>query len=633
MQSAMLQPRTALVVDSDRAFAAKLEKLMVPLGVRVEIVHDGVAAIARIAKGGLDIVVTELSLPKIDGFRVIEELRKHATPAVTGAVAVSHFASLRTEASERKEALGIAAVIAKNGPLEAAMRALRRTLPAPLDARDNAALAPQEPPQVRAQRVTQAEASRLAAILDSGLMDEAAPPDDELQRLVADVAREFGVSTALITFVLEGKQWFKAYSGISGAFLADRGSPRDVSFCKHVVEADRPRPLIVPDAAVHPAFMKNPHVVDGSVRSYAGAPLVTSAGHVLGTLCLIDTAPSRLDVAAIDRLSLLARRVAGYLELQAQANRDRRLVTQLRGQVTQLEGERARVAHVAERLASVLDHLEEAVLLIAGDDRHVVFANDAAARAFGKPRDALIGLARDALVAHVATLADDAVELRRALAVPERGPYAGQAEIVLAVPKRRVLRWSAKPIVVDGAAAQMSTFVDITAEHDLAEAREREAHVDQLTGLLNRRGLDAALERELARRERAAAHGAGPMSFVLFDIDHFKRVNDQHGHGVGDVVRASVANVLRETFRGSDLVARWGGEEMLAVLPDVDENGARFAAERARTALRAAAATMPVAVTVSAGVSLLEGDDVQAALKRADERLYRAKAEGRDRVV
>jgi diguanylate cyclase (GGDEF)-like protein len=161
------------------------------------------------------------------------------------------------------------------------------------------------------------------------------------------------------------------------------------------------------------------------------------------------------------------------------------------------------------------------------------------------------------------------------------------------------------------------------------EARERDgSRTDHLTGLGNRRACEEAIEREVARATRENAS----VTLVLFDLDHFKAVNDNHGHHVGDLVLRAVAGALREASRASDLAARWGGEELLAILPRTDLRGARLFAERVRSSV-AALDDLPCRVTVSAGMAeWTRGQDVAAVLARADARLYEAKRGGRNRV-
>jgi len=168
-------------------------------------------------------------------------------------------------------------------------------------------------------------------------------------------------------------------------------------------------------------------------------------------------------------------------------------------------------------------------------------------------------------------------------------------------------------------------------QEGLRESLRHAAQTDPLTGVLNRHGLLPHLRRELARAERQGP----PLSVALCDIDHFKRVNDTHGHAAGDGVLRDFADSLRAHARASDLVARWGGEEFLLVLPDTDAEAARRVVERIRTR-RAAAPRSVRSVTFSAGVASTSGgegaSDVDALLAQADARLYAAKAT-RDTVV
>jgi diguanylate cyclase (GGDEF)-like protein len=158
---------------------------------------------------------------------------------------------------------------------------------------------------------------------------------------------------------------------------------------------------------------------------------------------------------------------------------------------------------------------------------------------------------------------------------------------------------------------------------------------DPLTGCLNRRGLDHALAREIARSTRAGSE----LSLLAIDLDHFKAINDTHGHVAGDIVLREFGALLVHTARAGDIVARAGGEEFLALLPDTDLGGAHRAALRLCDSVR----THPFLVngkrmhlTISIGVASTAaiGNDVtgRTMIERADEALYDAKRAGRDRV-
>jgi diguanylate cyclase (GGDEF)-like protein len=157
------------------------------------------------------------------------------------------------------------------------------------------------------------------------------------------------------------------------------------------------------------------------------------------------------------------------------------------------------------------------------------------------------------------------------------------------------------------------------------------ACMDELTGLLNRRGFFAAA-RELSAQQ---ARYSEPVSVLLFDLDHFKKINDRYGHAAGDAALRQFAETVSSKMRASDVVARFGGEEFVAMLPGTIGDAA-VAAERVRLAFEATGANIagqPLAATVSIGVaSGVAGADLSAILSAADAALYRAKENGRNRV-
>ena len=156
---------------------------------------------------------------------------------------------------------------------------------------------------------------------------------------------------------------------------------------------------------------------------------------------------------------------------------------------------------------------------------------------------------------------------------------------------------------------------------------------DPLTGLLNRRGLMACLEMHFRSRTAGSAH------LLIVDIDHFKRINDTHGHQMGDLVLGRVAQVLQATARKGDLICRLGGEEFLVVALDIEPAGVFLLAERLREAIShsevpSISAQGPIRCTVTIGVSesFSHPQALDAVLQQADAALYRGKASGRDRV-
>lgn len=165
---------------------------------------------------------------------------------------------------------------------------------------------------------------------------------------------------------------------------------------------------------------------------------------------------------------------------------------------------------------------------------------------------------------------------------------------------------------------------------------EQLAQTDPLTQLLNRRALT---ERITAEMERALRYDS-TMALLMIDLDHFKKVNDTHGHLVGDDVLRDVGQLLGDTIRTTDIVARYGGEEFLVLLPETDDAGAEAFAERIRAAVEQHAfvsdsLTEPLRLTASVGVAIYPAariESVEDLFARADAALYRAKADGRNRV-
>lgn len=202
------------------------------------------------------------------------------------------------------------------------------------------------------------------------------------------------------------------------------------------------------------------------------------------------------------------------------------------------------------------------------------------------------------------------------------------AEIVVI---RDVTEWHTQRMRLAEANANLSRQI-----HTIDRLREElaeQAVRDPLTGLHNRRYLSRALGFEMAR---VRADGL-ELSLVVIDLDHFKRVNDEHGHDVGDAVLAAAADALRAGLRATDTLVRFGGEEFVALLPGAGLDTATERAEHLRAACRGIAVPGrdgPVRVTASAGVATARpGDNETTLLKAADEALYLAKAAGRDRVV
>jgi diguanylate cyclase len=182
-------------------------------------------------------------------------------------------------------------------------------------------------------------------------------------------------------------------------------------------------------------------------------------------------------------------------------------------------------------------------------------------------------------------------------------------------------------------AASSSEIVDL--KDRLANAR-RDAMTDPLTGLSNRKAFDRAIKDEVAQSQTTGE----PVSLIMCDIDHFKRVNDTFGHQVGDQVLKLVAQTIRQCVKGQDISARYGGEEFAVILPQTNVMGAAAVAEFVRRTVeskkivRKGTGDTLGSVTMSFGVaSLVPGEAYDSLIERADKALYAAKQTGRNRVI
>jgi diguanylate cyclase (GGDEF)-like protein len=616
----------ALIAEPDPSQARVYAQIVESQGLACRVVRDGAAAVDILRTHGAPaLTMMELSLPRLDGFRLIEEIRKLAPADRAAVVAISAFRNLRDSAVAQKNKLGIAALLARGAPVDSIFRTVRQVLARP-QAKGRPAFGREMLPSSGPPRPDHkiADVRRLQRLSADHLVESGDKTQEEdLRALVDKVARRFSVPVALITFVLDDRQWFKAHVGLTGQLLEQRGSPRDWSFCTHVVEARAP--LVVPDAAVHPSFAQNPLVKDGSVRSYAGVPLEMPSGEVLGSLCIIDTKPMAISAEDVDELAMVAKTVAAELELRSA--RKRQAPEKLLVEKTSSDGREKDTA--LAYLTAAMANIDDGVLLFE-PKRRVVLVNRALAQLFGMQTSDFLRKHWDEILAQIAALMRDPDDFRRRLRVAPEGALALRGEFEMEKPQHRHVRWTVKPVEIEGGIFHLVVVNDVTAEIDLILDRERLARTDALTGLLNRGGAEETLEREASRSKRFNTQ----LSVALFDIDRFKEVNDTHGHAAGDEALRAVARAMVAAVRGMDVVTRWGGDELLAILPNTGLDGARHFAERVRNAVEKLEPELMHGATVSAGIAdLAHGERWEDAVKRADDKLYEAKQAGRNRVV
>ena len=300
-------------------------------------------------------------------------------------------------------------------------------------------------------------------------------------------------------------------------------------------------------------------------------------------------------------------------------------VTERRREAEELRWTRDQLAGERLLFEVTLAHIEDGVALL-DSKLSILLANTAYSVMFGLSPDVLAGVTRDQFYEHISNMLEDPAGAIEQLRNQKLG---ASEEIVFSRPRRRVLRRTWVQVRLQDEDGYLATWHDITSEKALLADREHQLLVDALTGIPNRRAALGALKVEHSRMRRTGA----PLSVALLDIDHFKRVNDDFGHATGDRVLCQVAMVLAAQARVTDTVARWGGEEFLALLPG-SLAGARVFCERTRIAIQSLVCPGVHRITASVGVAEVEpGEDPADAIARADQLLYQAKRTGRNRVA
>lgn len=340
---------------------------------------------------------------------------------------------------------------------------------------------------------------------------------------------------------------------------------------------------------------------------YTYAILVTSSGPPCNAIEGIDAGADDFIAKPLNPEELRARVRAGQriVELQAEMARSR--------------------AH----LEVVLANIDSGVLLMDPTGR-VIYGNEAFCRMSGMSLEVARSLGREDFARLRAEHVGDRETLLERLGSGDMLPLGAEVDIEVTSPKRRTYRWIAKRVVLPEGQGELDLLRDVTDEVDHDREQAKLARIDQLTGLHNRHAAEEIFVREVSRARRSRS----ALSVVLADIDLFKRVNDTFGHNVGDRVLREVSRILATCCRITDVAIRWGGEEFLLLLPNTPLDRAILLAERVRAAVQSMDLPDLPRVTISCGVGELHHHDaaLERTLERADERLYEAKASGRNAV-
>lgn len=461
------------------------------------------------------------------------------------------------------------------------------------------------------------EAARLIALQRYQVLDT--PREEAFDRITRLAARLFEAPMALVALMDADRQWWKSCIGIEG-----QGVPRDIAFCAYAILSSAP--LVVEDARRDPRFADNPAVTGAPfVRFYAGAPLTSSDGFQLGTLCIVDSRPRRLTDAQLATLVDLSRIVVDELELRL-SYQGLKAAERHQARSEELLAQRVQV------LETILESAAEGIAVLDENAVYTVY-NPAARRIVGEgPR---VGDRAGAAVSH-RVLRPGSEEPFPPHELPSRKALSGipsdNVELLVRSPGRldRLVSINGRPLRDPEGRSRgaVITFHDITALRAAQEELARRAVTDPLTGLPNRRAFDERLALLVAEGGRGRQ-----FALVMCDIDHFKRVNDTHGHAVGDEVLAHMGKLLQRSVRCTDFVARFGGEEFCVLFSDVDEPLALRLADQLRASVAEARGSVPV--TISLGVCAnrpCERVEPSALLQAADRALYSAKSQGRNCV-
>ncbi|MDT8339265.1 MAG: diguanylate cyclase [Sulfurimonas sp.] len=172
--------------------------------------------------------------------------------------------------------------------------------------------------------------------------------------------------------------------------------------------------------------------------------------------------------------------------------------------------------------------------------------------------------------------------------------------------------------------------IDITKRIEMEKNLEKLATTDKLTGIYNRHKFDEIFKTEIERASRYKT----PLTLIMFDIDHFKDVNDNHGHGIGDEVLQGIVDIVKKNIRDADIFARWGGEEFVILFPQTNSKSATALTEKLRKTIEDSLFVKELTLTCSFGIAFYEDkESAETLTERADSALYRAKNQGRNRVI
>jgi diguanylate cyclase (GGDEF)-like protein len=466
-------------------------------------------------------------------------------------------------------------------------------------------------------------ATRQATVLSSkglvGYVTVSVPFDD---KLVSELRGRSGLGRADSLAILRRGRIVASSPAVAGRLVSPSGQLKTVS-----VGSDRFRSLVAPAVADDPVVrfaVLSPQSLIDAANSSSRNKLLLGLIASLALVAFVAYFEGRSIVRTLRALAEAAREIArgklservpvrGRDEFAMLANAFNDMANQLEARLAELEAERGRLRDAITRFGEAL----------------------AATHDVNQQLRVIVEAAVEATAADGARLlADDGTIVETG--DPDGGAEQLRFDLTAGRTKFGTLTIAGRSFDDEQrlAASSLASHAAIALENArLRRAVERQALVDGLTGIANRRQCEEALTAEIARAERLGS----TLTLMLADLDDFKAVNDDHGHAVGDDVLRTFAGVLRATVRDSDLAGRWGGEEFLVLLPGAGAVGAGQLADRVREAFAERSSIgrdgEAVSVTCSFGVAQYRpGDGQRELFAAADRALYQAKRAGKNRV-
>ncbi len=440
-----------------------------------------------------------------------------------------------------------------------------------------------------------------------------------LDRIVMHCAQAFESEIALVTALDEVNQTILAKHGIDLLTTS-----RKDSFCQFVV--DGKKSMLVRNAVADVRVAKSPLVINGpKIRSYAGCPITNSEGTVIGALCLIDSRRDMFSEATLENLGRYAQSVTDVIRLHEASLRSSRLADELRE-----KAERLRLSNRAFRQAECVAKIGSWEVEVESGD---LFWSDGVYHIHGlEPHkevtcEEAVSFYIDADQARVAQCIARAIE--------ERGSIEFEATLKLP-------NGEGKPVYTTGEfldgddespARLVGVIRDVSSQYETQSALEHAATYDSLTGLPNRHAFDRMLQDRLRKRHQKR----NEVILAIFDLDGFKNINDSFGHIAGDLILEETANRMRSVAMEGVMVARWGGDEFVAVMPE--GTGMQEAVDYANAMIDTIDTETPiggrsVSLGASCGIARSEkGVGARELIRRADTALYFGKKKNPGRVM